>query len=56
LSIIKESGGGPGRATAQAPAITCRRRVLEFLITEIKDIMPAATWAGIGRHQLEVNR
>lgn len=34
------------------------RRVLEFLVSEIKEIMPDATWAaaGIGRHQLEVNR
>ena len=39
-------------------ALPARRRVLEFLISEIKDIMPDATWtaAGIGRHQLEVNR
>ena len=39
-------------------ALPARRRVLEFLIAELKDIMPDATWtaAGIGRHQLEVNR
>jgi 3-oxoadipate:acetyl-CoA acetyltransferase len=39
-------------------ALPARRRVLEFLVSEIKDIMPDATWAaaGIGRHQLEVNR
>jgi uncharacterized protein (DUF849 family) len=37
------------------PAI---RRVLEFEIAELKRLMPASTWtaAGIGRHQLEVNR
>jgi uncharacterized protein (DUF849 family) len=31
--------------------------VLEFLVSELKDIMPDATWAaaGIGRQQLEVN-
>jgi 3-keto-5-aminohexanoate cleavage enzyme len=31
--------------------------VLEFLVSELKDIMPDATWAaaGIGRHQLEIN-
>lgn len=39
-------------------ALPARRRVLEFLVSEIKEIMPDATWAaaGIGRHQLEVNR
>jgi 3-keto-5-aminohexanoate cleavage enzyme len=39
-------------------ALPARRRVLEFLVAEIKDIMPDATWAaaGIGRHQIEVNR
>ncbi len=39
-------------------ALPARRRVLEFLVSEIEDIMPGATWAaaGIGRHQLEVNR
>ena len=39
-------------------ALPARRRVLEFLVSELKEIMPDATWAaaGIGRHQLEVNR
>jgi uncharacterized protein (DUF849 family) len=39
-------------------ALPARRRVLELLVSEIKEIMPDATWAaaGIGRHQLEVNR
>ena len=39
-------------------ALPVRRRVLEFLVSEIKDIMPDATWAaaGIGRHQLEINQ
>lgn len=39
-------------------ALPVRRRVLEFLVSELNDIMPDATWAaaGIGRHQLEVNR
>jgi 3-keto-5-aminohexanoate cleavage enzyme len=39
-------------------ALPARRRVLEFLVSEIEDIMPDATWAaaGIGRYQLEVNR
>lgn len=37
------------------PAI---RQVLEFEVAELKRLMPEATWtaAGIGRHQLEVNR
>jgi len=39
-------------------ALPARRRVLEFLIEEAAEILPGATWtaAGIGRHQLEVNR
>ena len=38
-------------------ALPVRRKLLEFLIAELKDLMPDATWsaAGIGRHQLEVN-
>jgi 3-oxoadipate:acetyl-CoA acetyltransferase len=38
-------------------ALPARRKVLEFLVSELKDIMPEATWAaaGIGRHQLEIN-
>jgi 3-keto-5-aminohexanoate cleavage enzyme len=37
------------------PAI---RQVLDFEVAELKRLMPDATWtaAGIGRHQLEVNR
>lgn len=37
------------------PAI---RQALEFQVSELRRLMPAATWtaAGIGRHQLEVNR
>jgi 3-keto-5-aminohexanoate cleavage enzyme len=37
------------------PAI---RQVLDFQVAELHRLMPAATWtaAGIGRHQLEVNR
>ena len=35
-----------------------RREILEFEVSELKKLMPEATWtaAGIGRHQLEVNR
>jgi len=38
-------------------ALPARRKVLEFLVSELKEIMPDATWAaaGIARHQLEVN-
>lgn len=34
-----------------------RRAILEFEISELRKIMPEATWtaAGLGRHQLEVN-
>ena len=34
------------------------RQVLDFEVAELKRLMPEATWtaAGIGRHQLEVNR
>jgi len=39
-------------------ALPVRRKLLECLIAEIKELMPDATWsaAGIGRNQLEVNR
>ncbi len=38
-------------------ALPARRRVLEFLIEELGEVLPGATWtaAGIARHQLEVN-
>lgn len=38
-------------------AMPVRRSILEFLISELKDVMPEATWtaAGIGRHQLTLN-
>ena len=39
-------------------ALPARRSVLEFLISELHAVLPGATWtaAGVGRHQLEVNR
>jgi 3-oxoadipate:acetyl-CoA acetyltransferase len=39
-------------------ALPARRKLLEFLIGELNEIMPDATWsaAGIARHQLEINR
>ena len=38
-------------------AMPVRRTILEFLIKELKDVMPNATWtaAGIGKNQLVVN-
>jgi uncharacterized protein (DUF849 family) len=38
-------------------ALPARREALEFLIAELKALLPDATWtaAGIARHQLEVN-
>lgn len=37
-------------------ALPPRRRVLEFLVAELGEVLPGATWtaAGIGRHQVEV--
>jgi uncharacterized protein (DUF849 family) len=37
-------------------ALPARRNVLEFLVSELKSLMPDATWvaAGVGRHQFEV--
>ncbi len=37
-------------------ALPPRRRVLEFLVAELGEIMPGATWtaAGVGRHQAEI--
>lgn len=39
-------------------ALPPRRKLLEFLVSELKDLMPDATWsaAGIGRSQLEINQ
>ena len=39
-------------------ALPARRQVLEFLRSELREILPDATWtaAGIGRNQLELNR
>ncbi len=39
-------------------ALPARRQVIEFLVSELEDILPGATWsaAGIGRHQLQVDR
>ena len=39
-------------------ALPARRSLLEFLISELKEVLPGATWAaaGIARHQFEVNK
>ena len=39
-------------------ALPVARDILEFEVAKLKELMPDATWvaAGIGRHQLEVNR
>ena len=39
-------------------ALPCRRSVLEFLIAEMHDVLPGATWtaAGIARHQFGVGK
>jgi 3-keto-5-aminohexanoate cleavage enzyme len=39
-------------------ALPVSRDILEFEVAKLKELMPDATWvaAGIGRHQLEVNR
>ncbi len=39
-------------------ALPARRQVIEFLVSELEDILPGATWsaAGVGRHQLQVDR
>jgi 3-keto-5-aminohexanoate cleavage enzyme len=39
-------------------AMPARRTIFDFLRSEIKDVLPRATWvaAGVGRHQWEVNQ
>lgn len=39
-------------------AMPMRRSILDFLISETKEVLPGATWtaAGIGRNQLEANK
>jgi 3-keto-5-aminohexanoate cleavage enzyme len=39
-------------------ALPARREILEFEVAQLRKLLPDATWtaAGIGRHQLEVNR
>ncbi len=35
-----------------------RRSILDFLLSELDDVLPTATWtaAGVARHQFEVNK
>lgn len=39
-------------------AMPVRRTLLDFLLSELMDVLPEATWgaAGIGRHQFQVNK
>lgn len=39
-------------------ALPCIRQAFDFMVDELQRLAPEATWvaAGIGRHQLEVNR
>lgn len=39
-------------------ALPARRSILEFMLSELPEVLPGATWtaAGIGRHQFEVNK
>jgi 3-keto-5-aminohexanoate cleavage enzyme len=39
-------------------ALPARREILQFEVATLKELMPDASWvaAGVGRHQLEVNR
>lgn len=39
-------------------ALPARRDILEFEVAKLAELMPEATWvaAGVGRHQIEVNR
>jgi uncharacterized protein (DUF849 family) len=39
-------------------ALPARRRILDFLVEELAEVAPSSTWtaAGMGRHQLTVNR
>ena len=39
-------------------ALPARRKLLEFLISESREVLPDSTWtaAGIGRHQFTVNQ
>lgn len=41
-----------------ANAMPARRSIFDFLRSEIKEVLPGATWvaAGVGRHQWEVNQ
>ncbi len=41
-----------------ANALPARRSLLDFLISELHDVLPGATWtaAGVARHQFEVNK
>ena len=49
---VARAGAVPGQRGVDA-----RRSVLEFLVRELHEVLPGASWtaAGVGRHQLTVN-
>lgn len=68
LAMLYNAAALMGKGLIEAPAhvqfvlgvpnaMPVRRSILEFLVSELPDVLPGATWtaAGIGRHQLTVN-
>ena len=68
LAMLYNAAALVGKGLIEAPAhvqfvlgvpnaMPVRRTILEFLVSELPDVLPGATWtaAGIGRHQLTVN-
>ena len=68
LAMLYNAAALMGKGLIEAPAhvqfvlgvpnaMPVRRTILEFLVSELPDVLPGATWtaAGIGRHQLMVN-
>ena len=68
LAMLYNAAALVGKGLIEAPAhvqfvlgvpnaMPVRRSILEFLVSELPDVLPGATWtaAGIGRHQLTVN-
>ena len=68
LAMLYNASALVGKGLIEAPAhvqfvlgvpnaMPVRRTILEFLVSELPDVLPGATWtaAGIGRHQLIVN-
>ncbi len=68
LAMLYNAAALVGKGLIEAPAhvqfvlgvpnaMPVRRSILEFLVSELPDVLPGASWtaAGIGRHQLTVN-